>query len=274
MESAGRKPKFNDAETLFAAIQRVGKSTLEDFPNQLDRVEFSRPLQEQELKTSLEIARRRTLGFIVQGRLKQTVDLLSHNFERPFDALISELYRHLIAEHFPPEQVEADPRERELLSSMEAMKEELFSITRKGRFPTPGVVRGALTGKPYNVKSYKTRKAGSTSTSATWIMDIEEVKWAISNFEAVISRDLTFGSATDGLRITHVRTGSQPAARGFKAGDIVQSINNKRIKSVEDIRALRDDPAFDAPRLINVKIIRNGKTRFLRYSIPRPPPRR
>ncbi len=63
-------------------------------------------------------------------------------------------------------------------------------------------------------------------------------------------------------------------ARGFKASDVVQSINNISIKSLNDLRALKDNPAFEKPRLISVKINRNGKTMVLRYSISQTPPGR
>ena len=141
--------------------------------------------------------------------------------------------------------------------------------------PAAGSALSKYTGKSYNARAFKTRKAGSTATSATYIMDIEEVRWAVANRERVFTGgDVRFGSARDGLRVTHVRNGSIVAARGFKANDVVQQINNKSIKSLNDLRALTNDPAFDKPRLINVKVNRNGRTMFLRYSIPRPPPGR
>lgn len=141
--------------------------------------------------------------------------------------------------------------------------------------PAAGSALSQYTGKAYNAKSFKTRKAGQTATSATYIMDIEEVRWAVANRERVFTAgDVRFGSARDGLRVTHVRPNSIVAARGFKADDVIQQINNKSIRSLNDLRALAKDPSFDKPRLVNVKVNRNGKTMFLRYSIPRPPPGR
>ena len=145
----------------------------------------------------------------------------------------------------------------------------------QGVAPATGVPPSKHAGTVYNAKAFKTRKAGSSPTSATYIMDIEEVKWAIANRDKVFSGgDVTFGSARDGLRVTRVRPGSIVEARGFKASDVVQSINNISIKSLNDLRALKDNPAFEKPRLISVKINRNGKTMVLRYSISQTPPGR
>lgn len=274
-EARKQDPIFNDAETLFSAIKRFGKSALEDAPDQFDRIEFARPLGDEAFKASLDAARRHTSNYIAQGLLKRAVDSLAYarEFERLFETLISDLYQAPIAEHFPPVKVEPDPKEQELLAEIKTMKEELISILGIGGLSglTVSEELRRYVGKAYNSRTYKTRKAGSSPTSATYIMDIEEVKWSRANFEIILRNDVVFGAARDGLRITSVREGSMLAARGFKASDVIQSINNISIKSVKDIIALRENPAFDKPRLINVKINRNGKTMYLRYSIPRRP---
>ena len=129
----------------------------------------------------------------------------------------------------------------------------------------------AYRGLPYKGGDYKTQQTMTGANRQAWMMDPEEVKWAVANQDSVLGTDVTFGQAQGGLRIQTVRAGSIVANRGFAANDVVMAVNGVTVATLEDINKLRDHPSFQNPNVISVKVNRAGQDVYLTYSIPRPP---
>lgn len=126
-------------------------------------------------------------------------------------------------------------------------------------------------GKAYNAGDYQTKETLSHPTRKSYLVDPNEINWALANQETVMTQDAAFAPVEGGLRMTFVRPGSILQSRGFEADDVIQRVNGLPIGSLEDIRNLKTNPQFQNARVVSVVVNRAGQQVYLTYSIPADP---
>ena len=138
---------------------------------------------------------------------------------------------------------------------------------------TPADLTGidpTLAGRAFNAGDYQTKETLSHPTRKSFLMDPNEINWAIANQDAVLANDAAFAPVDGGLRMSYVRPGSVLQARGFAADDVIQRVNGLPIASLEDVRNLKTNPQFQNARVVSVVVNRAGQQVYLTYSIPAP----
>lgn len=89
----------------------------------------------------------------------------------------------------------------------------------------------------YNPLDYTTRRLLNEANRQVWEIDPKERLYALKNQKA-IQRDIRLSFTPEGgVKINWIREGSIIAARGFKEGDIIKSINGRAVtrQSINDI---------------------------------------
>lgn len=248
---------FREAETLYAAIRRVGEERLTALPDRLDRPEFSAPL-------SVELSAQHVSNYIAEGRLRGAVDRLGGAFEPAFEALICDLYLAPLAAHFP---MPADEPNAELWQRLADMRAEMAAI-HAGAYDESLESAANAAGTAYNPGDFTTKETLSHPSRKSYLMDAREVEWAVANQESVLAADATFAAIDGGLRITYVRPGSILATRGFQTDDVIQRVNGLPIASLEDVRNLKNNAQFQNARVISVVVNRAGQQVYLTYALP------
>lgn len=256
---------FLEAETLYAAIRRIGEERLAELPDRLDRPEFAEPLK-------IDPDARHVSNYIAEGRLRDAVNRLGGPFEAAFNALIDDLYLAPVSAPMPV--VEPDAHEIALWERLAAMRTELAQIAgayEPDRAAKAPAQLSALAGKVYNPGDYQTKETLSHPTRKSYLVDPNEIEWAIANEETILTADASFEAADGNLRLTWVRPGSILQTRGFQTDDVVQRVNGLPIGSLEDVRNLKTNPQFQNARVISVVVNRAGTQVYLTYSIPAAP---
>ena len=72
-------------------------------------------------------------------------------------------------------------------------------------------------------------------------------------------------SASGGIRIDSVQSGSIGAARGVIAGDIIREVNGQPLNSVADVKALMSSQAMRAQAGMRITVERAGKPVVIEY---------
>ena len=118
---------------------------------------------------------------------------------------------------------------------------------------------------PYDSRKFKTRLLESTADHHVWGVDFDEIKWAERNVQNILDRDFQITPHySGGLMVTSVRAGSIGAARGLVVGDILKSINEWPVKSLDDLEAaLHKASRRQTP--LRFTIERAGKTILIEY---------
>jgi membrane-associated protease RseP (regulator of RpoE activity) len=150
-------------------------------------------------------------------------------------------------------------------------KEAVF--TRGGESQTLWLSAGsgllALRGKPYNPADYPS----SQVVEGSGRIDFAEAQWALANQEAILSSVTVAPAGGDGgLKVTTVAEGSILAVRGLRANDIIKSVNNKPISTLEDIRRAMEGADPSKGGNFSVGISRGGAMRTWSFTVVQPPP--
>jgi general secretion pathway protein C len=95
-----------------------------------------------------------------------------------------------------------------------------------------------------------------------------DIKKSLDNVGTLLSqariRPHSADGKPDGFRLTRIKPGSMFNKMGLKNGDIVHSVNNKEIKSTEDIIKLYQN--MNLGREIALEVTRNGNKESLNFS--------
>ena len=113
---------------------------------------------------------------------------------------------------------------------------------------------------------YASRKleAGSNENMETWQVDRKEVEWAAANWESALNGVSLEPYSGGGLKITALPQGSFASDRGFKAGDVIRSVNNQKIDSLVNLTDLVKGMAKNTPSM-TVTVDRGGRPYTLTF---------
>jgi len=97
----------------------------------------------------------------------------------------------------------------------------------------------------------------------------QDIQGALENINDILSQirvqPYMKDGASEGLVISDIGPESIFQKMGLNDGDIVQGVNNKRIKSPEDVIALYQSLKFGSR--INLQVVRDGQRKVLNYNI-------
>ena len=133
---------------------------------------------------------------------------------------------------------------------------------------TGGPIAGAggdSRGEKYDPSKFKTRKIHSSASREVWLMDPNEINWAMQNFQSEMEKNVTVSPTSNGLRITSINTGSIGISRGLKSNDVIRSVNGHAMKSLQDIKKMQDDPRNQRRRSMTIVVQRSGRNMVLEY---------
>ena len=154
-------------------------------------------------------------------------------------------------------------RERAVFSDGSRTQELKLSV------PTIGsggpIAGGGRKGETYDPSKFKTRKIHSSASREVWLMDPNEINWAMQNFQSEMEKNVTVSPTSNGLRITSINSGSTGISRGFKLDDVIRSVNGHSMKSLQDIKKMQDDPRNQRRRSMTIVVQRSGRNMVLEY---------
>ncbi len=120
-------------------------------------------------------------------------------------------------------------------------------------------------GQNYDPKNFNTRKIHSSASREVWLMDPNEIQWAMQNFESEMESKVTVSPTSNGLRITSINSGSIGISRGLKTNDVLRSVNGHAMKSLADIKKMQNDPRNQRRRSMTLIVQRSGRNVVLEY---------
>ncbi len=124
--------------------------------------------------------------------------------------------------------------------------------------------------KPVVQKKYQTRKIHSSASREVWMMDPNEIQWAMQNFESEMKSKVTVSPTSKGLRITSINSKRIGIFRGLKANDVLRSMNGHSVKSLADIKKIQNDPRNRRRPSMTLVVHRDGRNMVLEYrSLPK-----
>ena len=96
-------------------------------------------------------------------------------------------------------------------------------------------------------------------------MDPKWVRWTIDNFESEMTKNVTVSPTANGLQITKINVGSRGIFRGLKKNDVVRSVNGNSMKSLADIKKMKNDPRNQRRKSMTIVVQRSGRNMVLEY---------
>ena len=121
-------------------------------------------------------------------------------------------------------------------------------------------------GQAYQSTSFKSQLLASTDNRIVWGLDLEEIEWAMQNQDSIMDQAFQVSpSASGGIRLDRVQTGSIGAARGVLTGDIIREVNGQPLNSVADVKTLMSTQAMRAQSGMRISIERAGKPVSIEY---------
>lgn len=114
------------------------------------------------------------------------------------------------------------------------------------------------------------RRLGNTATAqSTLTLNRRDIQETLANINDILSqvqvRPYMDSGDSEGLIISNISPGSLIEKMGLTDGDIVQAVNNKQIKSPDDVIALYQSLKFGTR--INLQVLRDGQQKVLNYNI-------
>ena len=155
-------------------------------------------------------------------------------------------------------------RERAVFSDGKRSQELKLSVPTIGS-GGPIAVGGGRKGETYDPSKFKTRKIHSSASREVWLMDPNEINWAMQNFQSEMEKNVTVSPTSNGLRITSINSGSIGISRGLKSNDVIRSVNGHSMKSLQDIKKMQDDPRNQRRRSMTIVVQRSGRNMVLEY---------
>lgn len=119
---------------------------------------------------------------------------------------------------------------------------------------------------PWERGKYASRKveARSNENMETWDVDRKEVEWAAANWESALNGVSLEPYSGGGLKITALPQGTFAADRGFKAGDVIRSVNNQQIDSLAKLTEIVKGTSRNTPSM-TVTVDRGGRPYTLTF---------
>ena len=137
--------------------------------------------------------------------------------------------------------------------------EDLSNGKGKGRTRSPSG-RSRRYGKPQRNSSSKTQQM---------TINRSKINNAVQNINELMKqariRPHFSKGVSDGIRISGIRRGSIFSEIGLKSGDIISSVNGKKIESVDDALTLYS--SFKSNSKVDLQLKRRGINRTIRYNI-------
>jgi len=156
-------------------------------------------------------------------------------------------------------------RERAIFSDGSRTQELKLSVPTIGSGGPIAGGGGGRKGEAYDPSKFKTRKIHSSASREVWLMDPNEINWAMQNFQSEMEKNVTVSPTSNGLRITSINTGSIGISRGLKSNDVIRSVNGHSMKSLQDIKKMQDDPRNQRRRSMTIVVQRSGRNMVLEY---------
>jgi hypothetical protein len=112
-------------------------------------------------------------------------------------------------------------------------------------------------GKPFDIGQSKSKRLNMTDSTDSWTLDRAEITWAIENAEQLLSGVELSAYPNGGVKIDSA--GPIAGQRGFMDGDIVKSVNGRRISDRSDLINLANDPAMKNAMALTILVERAGR---------------
>jgi hypothetical protein len=145
-------------------------------------------------------------------------------------------------------------------------REELYTSSSKIRI-TPSKAEKITS--PGDFKKFRSHLMLATSSRLVWAIDPREAEYLAENKDAILDKDVTLSFLPEGgVRIDSIRENSIVRARGFRPGDIIRTINGRKI-TAENLKKLAEDPVIKNARSITVALDRWGKQMIIEYRLRR-----
>jgi len=120
-----------------------------------------------------------------------------------------------------------------------------------------------------NRPSRRTEVTRPATTRNSITLDRQEITESLDNIGDILSQvrvePYMQGGKAAGLQVSDISPGSIFASMGLEDGDVVQAVNNRQIKSPDDVVAFYQD--LKSASRLNLLITRDGRRRVLNYNI-------
>ena len=137
---------------------------------------------------------------------------------------------------------------------------------------TGAPITTTLPGLPWEPSKFSSKKdpARSNDTQEIWNIDRKEVEWASVNVDLIL-RDVHLEPYPGGgLKINTLPEGGFAAERGFRAGDVIRSVNSQPVESIAKLTEVMKGLSKNATTL-SVQVDRSGRLYTITYTVPRAP---
>ncbi len=129
---------------------------------------------------------------------------------------------------------------------------------------------GSQAGLAWDPSKYATKKNAqrSNDNQEFWDIDRKEADWAVANIETILSGVSLEPYAGGGVKINALPDGGFAAERGFRAGDVIRTVNNQQVGNIQQLDAVMRGLPKNANTL-TVQVDRSGRLYTLTYTAPR-----
>ena len=112
-------------------------------------------------------------------------------------------------------------------------------------------------GGPFDPDQSKSRRTAATDTHESWLVDRDEVQWAMQNVEDLLGEVALSAYPSGGVKIDSV--GSFASKRGFVEGDVVKKVNGYPLRDPSDLINYANNPQFRNAGAMVVEVERAGR---------------